>query len=90
MVTIGVTFALVCWSAGLSGVETQLLSAFLYAGTAQFALADLTGKESGATAIAATGLSLSSSPHPLRVVRQPSAARVADPAAADRGLPAHR
>ena len=54
----GIVVALVCRSAGLSGLETQLLSMFLYAGTAQFAFADLVGKESGALAIAATVLFL--------------------------------
>jgi len=54
----GIAFALVCRSAGLAGVETQLLSLFLYAGTAQFAFADLFGKEAGALAIVATVLFL--------------------------------
>ena len=54
----GIAFALVCRSAGLAGVETQLLSLLLYAGTAQFAFADLFGKETGALAIAATVLFL--------------------------------
>lgn len=54
----GIAFALVCRAVGLSGIETQLLSMVLYAGTAQFAFADLIGKESGALAIAATVLFL--------------------------------
>ena len=54
----GIAFALVCGSVGLSGLETQLLSMVLYAGTAQFAFADLIGKESGALAIATTVLFL--------------------------------
>ena len=54
----GIAFALVARSVGLSGIETQLLSVFLYAGTAQFAFADLIGKESAAVAIAATVLFL--------------------------------
>ncbi len=54
----GIAFALVCRSAGLAGVETQLLSLILYAGTAQFAFADLFGKEAGVVAIAATVLFL--------------------------------
>lgn len=58
MAAMGVAFALVCRAAGLSGLETQLLSAILYAGTAQYAFADLIGKESGALAIAATVLFL--------------------------------
>lgn len=54
----GIAFALVCRSVGLAGVESQLLSLILYAGTAQFAFADLLGKEAGVVAIAATVLFL--------------------------------
>lgn len=58
MITVGIAFALVCRAAGLTGLETQLLSALLFAGTAQFAFADLVGKKTGALAIAATVLFL--------------------------------
>lgn len=83
MITIGIAFALVCRSAGLNGLETQLLTMFLFAGAAQFTFADLMGKESGPLAIAATvfflnvrhvlyGLSanrwLAGSPSPARAV----------------------
>jgi 4-azaleucine resistance transporter AzlC len=55
---IGLAYALVSRAAGLSGVETQLLSLTVFAGAAQFAFVDLHADEASVLAIVGTILLL--------------------------------